>query len=170
MSILILLINLISSFFVPASIGLWTFIDQAINLRNPSANITTSNTPFVLALPGDSTNVISFLGFKDSYVLLENRGDLTVSSFTWSTMIFQNGIAQGPLFSWWSNWPDCRNRSAHVKVTSDQKIKFGVCAGSAMSWMAATDTVMVRNQWHEVAVSYDGETGYAQAFVDGVLH
>ena len=93
-----------------------------------------------------------------------------MSSFTWSTMIFQHGTGHGSLFSWWSHWPHCQDRSAQVKVTSDQKIKFGVCAGSAMSWMDGTDTTMVRNQWHEVAVSYDGETGYAQAFVDGVLY
>ena len=78
-----------------ASVGLWTFIDQATNLRNPSANITTLNTPFVPAVPGGSAIVISFFGNKDSYILLENTGDLAVSSFTWLAMIFPEGTANG---------------------------------------------------------------------------
>ena len=167
-SIIIILIEFV--FIVATSIGLWTFSDQAINLRYPSAIITTFNTPFVPAFSDGITNVISFLGHRDSYVWLENKGHLAVSSFTWSAMIFPQRTAQGTLINWWCNWPDCQNSSIYVKINKDQKLKFGVCSGSAMSWMTNTTTVMAINQWHVVAISYDDETGSEQTYVDGVLH
>ena len=38
-----------------------------------------------------------------------------------------------------------------------------------MSWMTKTPTAMTINQWHEVAISYDGETGSVQMNVGGNL-
>ena len=152
---------------IAAAIGLWTFIDQAINLRNPTANITTFNTPFVPAVPGGSTNVMSFLGHKGSYVLLENTGDLAVSSFTWSAIIFPESIEGGPLLVWWSDSLQCEQRGLSIKINVNQRLKFHVCGELSPTGLAGG--ILSTNQWHEVAVSYDGDTGYAQMYVDGNL-
>ena len=132
-------------------------IDQAINLRDPSANVSIHNSPFVPGIIGDSTNVISFLGDKDWYVLLENTGDLTVSSFTWTAIVFRESNSVGPLFNWWSDWPVCGYSSIMLPLTSSSKLRIGVCDGSSntMHW-ASNDVQLSLNQWHEVAVSYDG--------------
>ena len=151
------------------NVGLWTFIDEAVNLRNPSANITTFNTPFVPAVPGGNTNVISFLGHKDSYILMENTKELTMSSFTWSAMIFPERYTSGPLFTWWSDWPGCNYRCVSFRL-NNKLLKVGVCTGSSVSWKENDTAVMSLNKWHEVAVSYDSNTGSIQIYVDGGLY
>ena len=156
-----LIINLIV-----ASIGIWTFIDQATNLRNTSAKITTINTPFVPALPDSSTNVISFLGHKDSYVVLENTGELAVSSFTWSAMIFPERAAGGPLFNWPSSYSGCGNHGTHIWFVRGLATR--MCEGVSLSTVVFSEPLSL-NVWHHVAVSYDANTGDAVQNVDGTV-
>ena len=150
--------------FFAASIGVWTLIDQAINLRNPSANITTFSTPFVPAIPGGSTNVISFLGHKDSYVLLENNGELAVSSFTWSAMIFPEN-SEGPLFNWYVNDPEVSYHGTLIWMHA-QRIHFRVLSTAGLSASLDSSTPLSLNGWHHVAISYNGNTGDAVMKVD----
>ena len=153
---------------VAAAIGLWTFIDQAINLRKPTANITTFNTPFVPAVPGGSTNVISFLGQRHSYVLLENTGDLAVSSFTWSAIIFPVSTEDGDLFTWHFDSLPCDQRGVSIKINGNLRHAFHVCGVSSTTVLFGD--FLSLNQWLEVTVSYDGDTGYAQVYTDGNLY
>ena len=160
---------MITMVYFTALVGLWTFIDQAVNLRNPSASITTFNTPFAPAVSVSSTNVISFLGHKGSYVMLANTGELAVSSFTWSAMIFPESDREGPLFAWVSDYSECSQLDLSIRYNGNQKFKFGLCVGSKMIWITNTAIKMSLNQWHEVAASYNAKTGYAQVYVDGNL-
>ena len=157
-------------FSVTASVGLWTFIDQAVNLRNLSSMITTFNTPFVPAVENSSTNVISFLGHKDSYVLLENTGDLAVSSFTWSAMIFPERTGDGPLFNWCINGPPSGYSGNFIWQVSSQILHFRILGSGGHSLPPFNSiTPMSLNEWHHVAISYDGNTGVAMNNVDGIV-
>ena len=156
------------------SVGLWTFIDQAINLRNPAANIYSVNTPFVNAITGSSTNVISFLGDKDSYMLMVNTGDLTVSFFKWTAMVFRESSSVGLLLNWRSDWPACGYSSMTFQFSGSSELKIGVCEGTSNA-MRGNEVPLSLNEccscWmlHDVAVSYDGKTGSVQVYTNGQL-
>ena len=110
-------------------------------MRNPSANITTFSTPFVPAIPGGSTNVISFLGHTDSYVLLENTGELAVSSFTWSAMIFPEN-SQGPLFNWYVTDPEVLYHGSLIWIVAQSLIK------DTFSWPRYSRALSITWQFH----------------------
>ena len=149
-----------------ASMGFWRLIDEVTNLRNASTVVTTYNTPFVPAVPGGSTNVISFLGHKDSYVLLENNGYLAVTSFTWAAKVYPETTA-GPLFNWYLPSGECGYHGPHIWLASARLI-FVVCnAVSASSGFHSS--VMTMNTWHDIAVSYDATSGATQLRVDQVV-
>ena len=93
-----------------------------------------------------------------------------MSSFTWSAMIFPESNATEPLFNWYSNWPECEYRSSGIRFNENQQLRFGVCSGSAMSFMTYSETVMSVNQWHEVAVSFNETTGEAHMCIDGDVY
>ena len=153
---------------VSASVGLWTFIDQAVNLRNTLTVITTFNTPFVPAVPGGSTNVISFLGNKDSYILLESFEELAVASFTWSAMIFPESNANGPLFNWCINSPPS-DHGHFIWMLGDGNLHFRVLGNEGHSSPLDVYSLLTVNEWHHIAVSYDGITGAAMMNVDGTV-
>ena len=153
--------------FCLASIGLWTFIDHANNLRNPSANITTLNTPFVPAVQGGNTNVISLFGHKDSYILLESPGEL--ASFTWSAMIFlESNGTRGSMFNVWSDSSECGYLLFDILLNINDRLKVRICNGSSISPFRGHYASV--HQWHEVAASYDGETHSLQMYVDGKVY
>ena len=143
--------------------GFWPFIDDTTNLRNASAVVTSYNTPFVPAVPGGNTNVISFLGHKDSYVVLENNGDLAVTSFTWAAKVYPESEVNCPLFNWYlPTSPTCDYHGPHIWLVSRQ-IVFVVCLGNRR---ITHTTVLALNTWHDLAVSYDFTTGTVQLRAD----
>ena len=157
-----------SLFLQKFSIGVWKFIDEASSARDLSANITTLNTPFVPAVPGGSTKVISFVGDKDSYVLLGNTGELVLSSFTWSAMIFPESENRA-LLTWYLDSQACWYRSKAIWIHSTRLLTFTVCPGVKAKW-AKHPTKLVLNQWHEVAVSHNADTGDVQVYLNGNVY
>ena len=91
-----------------------------------------------------------------------------MSSFTWSAMIFQESTGGETLLIWLSDSLLCGQRGLSIKINVDQRLKVGVCGESSMTWLVGG--ILSINQWLEVAVSYDGDTGYAQVYVDGNLN
>ena len=134
-------------------------------MRSASTSVITSNAPFVLAEPGSSTSVISFLGDIDSYVLLTNNGEFAVSSFTWVAKVFPESADDDPLFNWEINNLQCGHHGPHIWIVG-AKLWFCVCTtGGLSSFMQSV--IITTNQWHDLAVSYDANTGVVQLSTDG---
>ena len=151
--------------FLSASVGFWKFIGEVSNLRNASAVVTMYNTPFVPAVPG-GPDVISFLGQLDSYVVLENNGDLAVSSFTWAAKVFPENTI-GPLFEWHLNSDKCWHFGPHMWIHYGNFF-FGACTITDALARAEHTTAILTGVWYDVAVSHDAVTGATRLRVDNV--
>jgi hypothetical protein len=149
-------------------VGFWPLIDEASNLRNSSSVVSTFDTPFVSAVAGGSATVLSFLGHKDSYVLLENQGDLSVTSFTWAAKLFPESLTEAPLFNWEYANTVCGFHGPHIWLTAQAKLQFAVCDGVQIR-NHIHSVVLGLGEWHDAAMSYDGLTGAVHIRVAGVV-
>ena len=87
---------------LPVAAGLWKFIGNTKNDRNPSWPTVQRRVTFEPAngnvLP---PRVLTFEGNYESYVVLNNvNGGLGVASFTWAAKIKAYDLDNGPLFNW----------------------------------------------------------------------
>ena len=92
-----------------------------------------------------------------------------MTSFTWSAMMFLETTDRCALITWWSDWPVCDYRALSIDINNNQKLKFSSCGGLSVSSINSM-VVFSLSQWHEIAVSYNAETGDAQVYVDGEVH
>ena len=141
-------------------------------MRNPASNITAYNTSFVPFDSSSSTTVISFLGGSDSNIMLENTGDLAVSSFTWTTMFYPETYEHGELFIWNLDSTFCVGHGPWIRFWL-KKLWFYICPAPPvvpLSGMVWHPTVISLQEWHTVGVSYDANTGAVQMYVDGIIH
>jgi hypothetical protein len=148
-------------------VAFWPFQGDTASVWATNTVLTAHNTPFVAAVEGGSSNVISFLGDKDSYVELQNNGDLAVTSFTWMVKLFPENI-NAPLFNWaFSGEGHVGFHGPHIWLQSGRLLFVQTQGGGARQYGLHT-SVMALNTWHDVAVSYDYATGYAQLRTDDV--
>lgn len=142
--------------------GCWPFIDEAVNVRNPSAAVTTVNTSFVPAFAGSDINVVEFRGDSYSYVIMKSTGDLAVSSFTLSADIFPESDV-GTLFQWHSSiYEGYGTRVLLRRCALFVRMRY-------FTETAKGHSDIILNTWNKVAVSYDSPTGVIETYVNGVV-
>ena len=141
-------------------IGFWVFIDDIQSL-----GVTTVGTSFVPA--GSGFDVLTFQGHIDSYVAIENKGDLAVSSFTLSMDIFPFTQSDGPLFMWLSAPPATWGWATHIWMLYG-KVYVALVHLDGMNTVVFNENHWpVANQWNKVAVAYDASTQFLQVYVNG---
>ena len=140
------------------------------NVWNESTTAENSSLSFVQPFNGSDKTVVFFAGHQDSYLLLHNDGALAVESFTWSAIVFADQTSgDGPLFNWITDDPTTFSWATHWWYLWQESIFYARLLQHGFFNDVTVSLKMKKNEWNEVAVSYDAVSGTMCAAVNAVV-
>ncbi len=78
-----------------ACVAFWPFDGNVASLWRTTTIVAPSSEAGFENLPNSDTQAVRFRGEDDSYIVLENHGDLNVTEFAWAAKVFPQGHSGG---------------------------------------------------------------------------